>query len=80
MKAAVYRGDGRIVAEECPRPVIGDGEVFGAGCPDNININVFGAISNGEAVVNFVESLEDGDDPVNCADDQNRPTWLAVIR
>lgn len=28
MKAAVYRGDGRIVAEEWPRPVIGDGEVL----------------------------------------------------
>lgn len=28
MIAAVYRGDGRIVPEEWPRPVIGDGEVL----------------------------------------------------
>ncbi len=56
------------------------GEIFGSGCPDNLNIDVFAAISNGEAVANFVESLEDGDDPVNCADDQNRPAWLSVVR
>ncbi len=28
MKAAVYRGDGRLVAEEWPRPSIGDGELL----------------------------------------------------
>src|SRR5213594_1766447 len=28
MIAAVYRGDGKLVAEEWPRPAIGDGEVL----------------------------------------------------
>src|SRR2546428_483886 len=28
MRAAVYRGDGKLVAEEWPRPAIGDGEVL----------------------------------------------------
>jgi hypothetical protein len=40
------------------------GEVFGSGCPDDLPLDVFGAISSGEAVARFVESLEDGDDPV----------------
>ena len=28
MKAAVYRGGGRLVAEDWPRPAIGDGELL----------------------------------------------------
>jgi len=28
VKAAVYRGDGRLVAEEWPRPSIGPGELL----------------------------------------------------
>jgi hypothetical protein len=57
-----------------------DGEIFGSGCPDNLDIDVIAAVNGGEAVANFVESLEDGDDPVNCADDQNRAPWHAVVR
>lgn len=57
-----------------------DAEVLGSGCPDNLSIDVFAAISGGEAVANFVESLENGTDPVNCADDVNRPAWLSVVR
>jgi len=62
------------------QPQFDDGEVLGSGCPDNLSINVFGAIANGEAVANFVESGEDGDDPINCADDMDRLAWHAVIR
>jgi hypothetical protein len=57
-----------------------DGEAFGSGCPDNLDIDVIAAVSGGEAVANFVESHEDGDDPVNCADDSNRAPWQAVVR
>jgi hypothetical protein len=57
-----------------------EGEVFGSGCPDALRIDVLAATGEGEAVVNFVESLEDGFDPVNCNDDENRPTWHAVVR
>jgi len=57
-----------------------DGEILGSGCPDNLDIDVIAAISGGEAVANFVESLEDGDDPVNCADDVNRAPWHAIVR
>ncbi len=69
----------RIVSSR-PADRFDHGEIFGSGCPDDINIDVFGAVSNGEAVANFVESLEGGADPINCADDQNRPTWLSVVR
>jgi hypothetical protein len=54
-------------------------EILGSGCPDNLPINVFGAVSGGEAVANFVESLENGTQ-INCADDQTRLAWHAVIR
>jgi hypothetical protein len=57
-----------------------DGEILGSGCPDNLDIDVIAAISGGEAVANFVESHEDGDDPVNCADDTNRAPWQAIVR
>jgi hypothetical protein len=57
-----------------------EGEVFGSGCPDDRDMDVIAAAGAGEAVVNFVESLEDGYDPVNCNDDENRPTWHAVVR
>jgi hypothetical protein len=57
-----------------------DGQAFGSGCPDDVSINVFGAISGGEAVANFVESAEGGDDPVNCADDMDQLAWHAVVR
>jgi hypothetical protein len=57
-----------------------DGEILGSGCPDNLDIDVIAAISGGEAVANFVESLEDGDDPVSCANDVNRAPWHAIVR
>ncbi len=56
------------------------GEAFGSGCPDDVDLNVLGAINSGEPVAHFVESLEDGHDPVNCADDVARPAWQAVVR
>ncbi len=57
-----------------------EGEAFGSGCPDDIPISVLASTGGGEAVAYFVESLEDGDDPVNCADDVPRPAWQAVVR
>jgi hypothetical protein len=60
-----------------------DGEILGSGCPDNIDIDVITATTGpgaGEAVANYVESGEDGDDPVTCANDANRPLWHAVVR
>jgi hypothetical protein len=57
-----------------------DGEIFGSGCTDNINIDVIAAIGGGVAVANFVYSGEDEEDPVNCADDQNRAPWHAIVR
>ncbi len=57
-----------------------DAEIFGSGCPENIDIDVFTTISSGEAVAHFVESLEDDYDPINCADDVDRPAWLAAVR
>jgi hypothetical protein len=57
-----------------------DAEVFGSGCPDDLSIDVFGAVANGEAVAHFVESFEDGADPVSCPDDAARPSWLAAVR
>jgi hypothetical protein len=62
------------------QPQFDDGGVFGSGCPDNLPINVFGAVLDGEAVANFVESGEDGDDPIKCVDDEDRPDWHAVVR
>jgi hypothetical protein len=56
------------------------GEVFGTGCPDDIAVDVLQATGSGEGVLYFVESLEDGDDPVNCADDVPHNTWHAVVR
>jgi hypothetical protein len=56
------------------------GEVFRSGCPDPFPIDVIQAANGGEGVMHFVESLEDGDDPVNCADDVLRPDWHAVVR
>ncbi len=57
-----------------------DAEILGTGCSDDINVDVYATVSGGEAVTHFVESLEDGDDPVNCADDIDRPAWLNVVR
>jgi hypothetical protein len=56
------------------------GEVFASGCPDNYELDVLHAVSGGEALAFFVESLEDGNDPVQCADDVPRPDWQAVVR
>ena len=57
-----------------------DAEVFGSGCEDNLDIDVIAAINGGVAVANFVYSGEDFSDPVNCADDQNRAPWHAIVR
>jgi hypothetical protein len=56
------------------------GEVFASGCPDNYPLDVLRAVSGGEALAFFVESLEDGNDPVQCADDVPHPEWQAVVR
>ena len=57
-----------------------DGEIFGSGCPDELDIDVFVAVNGGVAVANFVESGEGYADPVSCADDQNRAPWHAIVR
>jgi hypothetical protein len=57
-----------------------DAEIFGSGCEDNNNIDVIAAINGGVAVANFVYSGEDENEPVNCADDQNRAPWHAIVR
>jgi hypothetical protein len=56
------------------------GEILGSGCPDNLDIDVLAALGSGVPIANYVESFEDGEDPVNCADDANRTTWHAIIR
>ncbi len=56
------------------------GEVFGSGCPDDLPLDVFAAVNGGEGVAHFVESLEDGYDPVDCTDDVARPNWLTIVR
>jgi hypothetical protein len=56
------------------------GEVFGSGCPENRNIDVLGALGGGVPIANFVESHENGADPVNCNDDTNEVTWHSIIR
>jgi hypothetical protein len=57
-----------------------EGGVFGSGCPEDIAVDVIQAVGGGEGLMYFVESLEDGDDPVNCVDDVPRPTWHSVVR
>ncbi len=57
-----------------------DGEIFGSGCQDNIDIDVIAAVNGGVGVANFVYSGEDFAEPVNCADDQNRAPWHAIVR
>ncbi|MGD8395683.1 MAG: hypothetical protein PVF43_09425 [Candidatus Eiseniibacteriota bacterium] len=57
-----------------------DGEIWGTGCPNDIPSDVFASVAGGQTVANFVYSLENGTDPVNCADDQNMPSWAAVVR
>jgi hypothetical protein len=68
------------IASSRPVDRFDEAEIFGSGCPDDLSIDVLGVVSNGEAVAHFVESLEGGADPVNCADDVARPAWLAAIR
>jgi hypothetical protein len=68
------------IASSRPTDRFDSAAIFGSGCPDNLNVNVLAAAGDGEAVAHFVESLEDGDDPVDCADDVARPAWLAAIR
>jgi hypothetical protein len=57
-----------------------DGEIWGTGCPNDIPSDVFASVAGGETVANFVYSVENGTDPVDCSDDQNMPSWAAVIR
>jgi len=56
------------------------GEVFASGCPDNYELDVLHTLNGGEALAFYVESLEDGNDPVQCADDVPRPEWQVVVR
>jgi hypothetical protein len=56
------------------------GEIFGPGCPEDLNLQVLTAGNGGVAVMNFVESNELAADDVDCTDDDNQPTWHAVIR
>jgi hypothetical protein len=57
-----------------------DGEIWGSGCPNDIPVDVFATVASGELVANYVNSLENGTDPVDCSDDQNQPGWASVIR
>ncbi|MGD8396739.1 MAG: hypothetical protein PVF43_14815, partial [Candidatus Eiseniibacteriota bacterium] len=57
-----------------------DGEVWGTGCPEDLPADILAPINGGETVANYVDSQENGTDPVNCADDVNMPNWAAIIR
>ena len=70
----------RRLADLPPQSQFDDGEVIFSGCPDDIPVTVLGALASGEAVANFVESGEDGDDPVTCFNDTDRLAWHAVVR
>jgi hypothetical protein len=53
-----------------------DGEVFGAGCPDDIPTDIFVTVGSGQAVTNYVQ----GNGTVDCGDDQNLPADVHAIR
>jgi hypothetical protein len=57
-----------------------DGEAFGSGCPDVLQMDVFLEASGGEVVTYYVDSHELAMSPVDCTDDSGLPTWAAIIR
>ncbi|MGD8396163.1 MAG: hypothetical protein PVF43_11885, partial [Candidatus Eiseniibacteriota bacterium] len=57
-----------------------DAEVYGTGCPDDVPADILAPINGGVTVANYVDSQENGTDPVNCADDVDHPEWATIIR